>query len=227
MAEDFEGCDLIDNTGEKVGAIDRSYVDDSGTPRFLAVSTGTLLHKHHLVPAESAETIDGAVRVPYTQDAIVESPTMDPGDTLEGDALQEIRQYYRSLDEADFGTAGGKTGTGEADPEAIETVSTIDERNRPANDLPDHEIEAESAPADFGQVRDLGDVIEIPIVEEVIVKKPVVREVLRVRKSHLSERGIAAADLRKEAVEVVSSGDSMSHVSDDIPVRDEESSDSR
>jgi len=69
------------------------------------------------------------------------------------------------------------------------------------------EIETEEAPADFGKVRDLGDVIEIPIIEEVLVKKQVVREVLRVRKSQLTEMGTAAADLRKETVDVVSTSE--------------------
>jgi len=60
-------------------------------------------------------------------------------------------------------------------------------------------------------VRDLGDVIEVPIVEEEIVKRPVVKEVLRIRKSSTSERQTVQDDVRKEDVEVISEGD--------VPVR--------
>jgi uncharacterized protein (TIGR02271 family) len=61
------------------------------------------------------------------------------------------------------------------------------------------------------QVRDLGDVIEVPIVEEEIVKRPVVKEVLRIRKSSTSEQQTVQDTVRKEDVEVISEGD--------VPVR--------
>ncbi len=56
------------------------------------------------------------------------------------------------------------------------------------------------------QVRDLGDVIEVPIVEEELVKRPVVKEVLRIRKSSTSERQTVQGEVRKEEIEVDEEG---------------------
>jgi stress response protein YsnF len=56
-------------------------------------------------------------------------------------------------------------------------------------------------------VIDKGDVVEIPIVEERLVKQPVVTEVLRVHKTLRTERRTVEADVRKEDVEVEGTGD--------------------
>lgn len=60
--------------------------------------------------------------------------------------------------------------------------------------LPDPEVRR------LGEIRIDGDVVEIPIVEEVLVKRPVVREVIRIRKDVLLERGEVDAVLRREEV---------------------------
>jgi len=57
------------------------------------------------------------------------------------------------------------------------------------------------------QVRDMGDVIEVPIVEEEIVKRPVVKEVLHIRKSSTSEQQTVQGEVRKEEIEVDEEGD--------------------
>lgn len=44
------------------------------------------------------------------------------------------------------------------------------------------------------------DVVEIPLVEEILVKKLVVREIIRVRKDEVIERREVSAKLRKEDV---------------------------
>ena len=51
------------------------------------------------------------------------------------------------------------------------------------------------------------DVVEIPIIEERLVKQPVVTEVVRVRKNAVSDTHEVQADLRKEDVEVETEGD--------------------
>ena len=65
----------------------------------------------------------------------------------------------------------------------------------------------QSAAGERGQVRDLGDVIEVPVIEERMVKTPVVKEVLRIRKRSVTEQRTVSADLRKEDVDVVKEGD--------------------
>jgi len=47
----------------------------------------------------------------------------------------------------------------------------------------------------------------VPIVEEELVKRPVVKEVLRIRKHSVSEGRTVSADVRKEEIEVDTEGD--------------------
>ena len=71
---------------------------------------------------------------------------------------------------------------------------------------------SERAPASarrIGEVRDRGDVIEIPIVEDEVevVRRPVVKEVLRVRKDQVTEQQTIDTTVRKERIEVAQDDD--------------------
>jgi len=71
------------------------------------------------------------------------------------------------------------------------------ERDRDTGDGVNDEEESTTT---VGEVRDLGDVIEIPIVEEEVevIKRPVVKEVLRIRKRRVTEEHTVEADVREE-----------------------------
>lgn len=219
MTDDFDGSDVLDGAGDKIGTVERTYVDDSGSARLIAVKIGMLMAKHRLVPATDASQTSDGVQVPYSKQVIEDSPDVDPGDTLEGASLTEVQTYYQ-LAREEGASAGSQDDSGDdigarsISPEAIAAIAETDQRNRPASDFPQAATD-ENTPAGFGEVRDLGDVIEIPIVEEVLVKKPIVREVLRVRKTHTSEQGTAAADLRRETFEVMPSDEGLVRDQDD------------
>lgn len=200
MIDNFDGQPLLDESGEQIGTVERTYVDDAGNARLLAVKLGHLLGKHRLVPADQARSDDAGVWVPYTVDTISESPHIDTGDMLEGEGLDEVRSYYNSplagtADDAEEQTATTMPSGTEGDTESVRAEAV--------------DIPTEPAPENLGQIRDLGDVIEVPIVEEILVRKPVVREVLRVKKTESIERQIASADLRREDVEVVPSREGL------------------
>src|SRR5437016_2111473 len=98
MIEDYDGLDLLDSAGEKVGSVEHTYVDGDSNIQFVSVRTGALLPKHHVVPVDQAESTDDGLKVPYTKDMIEESPSLDAGDSLESDAIQQIRTYYATGD---------------------------------------------------------------------------------------------------------------------------------
>ena len=56
-------------------------------------------------------------------------------------------------------------------------------------------------------MRDLGDVIEVPIVEEELVKRPVVKEILRIRKHTVTDQQQVDEEPRKDDIEVDREGD--------------------
>jgi Domain of unknown function (DUF2382)/PRC-barrel domain len=206
MNTDYDGSTVFDGADEKVGTVERTYIDDSDTVRFVAVRTGTLFHKHRLIPADTAELREDGLHVPYAKEDIDDGPTIDnPEDTLEGDILSQTREYYGDTPE-DGNVAKGDTAlqangnadTTPADTTARNVVDMADIPRVPAADGATMES--------LSQVRDLGDVIEVPVVEERIVRQPVVREVVRVKKSHFTDASTVAGEVRKESVDVDSDG---------------------
>src|SRR5579884_585599 len=171
--QDFDGRELVASDGTSIGTIERTYDDESGTARFVEVATGPFFaRKHYLVPLNGAEVTDGGVRVPLTKATIEGSPDASSGgDTLTGALLDQVRACYG-------GTSGverpGDQSTAPPDNDggAVPVGDVDDVTERP-------ETTGEAIPRP-GEIRDLGDVVEIPIVEEELVKRPVVREVLRV-----------------------------------------------
>jgi hypothetical protein len=180
MIPDYHGAVVLDAAGERIGTVERSYVDDCGTVKFVEVKIGGFRAKHRLIPSADAQSGHGGLAVPYTKDVIRASPdAASAGDTLEGELLEQVQAYY----------AGSRT-SGD-----VATSTTA--------------APAEDAGRRSGGVRDRGDVIEIPIVEEELVKRPVVKEVLRVRKDQVTEQQTVEANLRKEDVEIAQDGDAM------------------
>jgi len=224
MIRDFDGGTVVDVEGEEIGTVERTYIDEAEVPRYIEVRMGSLFTKHRLIPADDVEPTDDGLRVPYTKELVEESPNARAsGDTLEDVPLEEIQTYYARngvLEEGD--EVDGTASIPVSRPTSASTVETDETRtssetsettqaaavetNTTAN------TEQASEPSDginagsIGEVRDLGDVIEIPIVEEVLVKQPVVREVLRVRKSEITSTTTIADLVRKEDVEIDSDG---------------------
>jgi len=235
MIEDYDGTDVADAAGERIGSVERSYADDQGTVRFIEVKLRGLRAKHRLIPMDIIDRMDDALTVPFAKGVVEESPDASSArDTLEEDTLNQIRAYYESqrqglspavaeaaaipvseskTDTTSSTSAGQeKEGIGDTMRGAVEQVR---EKLPGGSGGEGGQSQAQGDESRQGQdrlrVRDLGDVIEVPIVEEEIVKRPVVKEVLRIRKSSTSERQTVQDDVRKEDVEVISEGD--------VPVR--------
>jgi len=199
MIQDYDGAEVVDACGERIGTVERSYVDDSETARFVAVTIGAFLPKHRLIPLDGAQftsgtlVTSGTLAVPYTIDMIMKSPdASSASDTLEGELLEQVQAYYaRSRESTDVATAGSSE----------QDVAVV-----PAGDVavvPGEVIIPEPA-SDMawraGEVRDRDDVMAIPIVEEEVVM--VKRRVLRVRPGQIIEHNTIP-----ERVEVIQDGD--------------------
>src|SRR2546423_1367612 len=95
MIQDYYGAEGVDARGERIGTVERSYIDDSETARFVAVTIGAFLPKHRLIPLDGAQISSGTLTVPYTKDRIVQSPDASSvSDTLEGELLEQVQAYY-------------------------------------------------------------------------------------------------------------------------------------
>ncbi len=195
MVQDYDGDTVIDATGEEIGTVEQSYVDDAGHVCVVKVKLGRLFAKHRLVPVDDVEPHDGRLRVRYRKQTIEDAPDVDAKDDVVGETLARVRAYY----------AGGR------EPVQQDRLR-VQEREATVRDVGGTEgRDVTAVPADdteeMRRVRDLGDVIEVPIVEEELVKRPVVKEVLRVRKDTVTDRQQVNEELRKEDVDIERTGD--------------------
>ena len=206
MIDDLDGAKVVDATGEQIGTVERSYVDDGGAVQLVAVKLGTLFAKHRLVPVEGAGRGDGVLTIPYAKQLVEDAPEADGEDELDSTILERVRAHYprdrvslRDLRDRD----AASTSAAERAP--------IDERpadreNRAGPALASA-AGSEDAATPASGIRDLGDVIEVPIVEEELVKVPVVKEVLRIRKESVTRPTRVTETLRREELDVQSDGD--------------------
>ncbi len=189
MIEDYNGTTVVDAAGEKIGTVERSYVNDDGVVQVVSVKLGKLFAKHRLVPVDGLQPADDTLQLPYPKALVEAAPEVDADDDLSGAALAQVRRHYATLREvptvlepADDATAGAPV-----------------EGTMPADDHP----RRPSATS----IRDDGEVVEIPIVEEELVKRPVVKEVLRVRKETVTRQQPVETTLRREELVVDDQGD--------------------
>lgn len=211
--DDYDGAQVIDASGDHIGTVDRTYVDNNEIPRLIEVKMGGLLPRHRLIPIDQAEMTDDGLRVPYVKDMIEESPHISRSDSLAGDTLERVRSYYASGDgiednAADEVPVSQEVVSQNAVTEEVPAVAPIGESRTQA---PSPSVVTENggdydagSPMLTGQIRDLGDVIEVPVMEEILVKKTVVKEVLRIKKSELTETQMVSGDIRREDIEVMS-----------------------
>ncbi len=76
MAERFEGMELVDADGARVGRVHSLWLDTAtGAPEFVAVKSG-MLGRTHIVPVAGAQTDGGSrqLRVPYSREQIGAAP---------------------------------------------------------------------------------------------------------------------------------------------------------
>lgn len=209
--DDITGATVYDVDGDEIGRVERVYPDERGGVRFVRVKMGTLLAKHRLVPMDGAQWTDGKLTVPYTRAVIENAPELaDNVDPRSEMVAEDLRGYYGSgrdtaTTSPDSSSAARPVRHSSGQPETDGSTTAAD----PGMSLAQSgETRGEAqGEGDVGQVRDLGDVVEIPVIEERLVKQPVVKEILRVRKHSISDTRDVSAELRKEDVEVETAGD--------------------
>lgn len=114
---DLYGYEVLDSQNHKVGSIDGVWVDDA-TDRleFIALKTGRLFGKNHVLPVEAAEVdaTNRTVRVPYSEDQIKGAPSYATSDELSPDDESQIYDYFgmqRSTQTSPTGYADGSNAS--------------------------------------------------------------------------------------------------------------------
>lgn len=185
--------DVVDTEGNKVGSIENIWVDGATEQlEFVAVKTGRLLGKTHIVPVADAR-IDEAnrqVRVPYREGQIKDAPHIDHDAELSDEDEQRVYDHYgveRSTAPSPTGLAGDAGTTGERRQAARTT-----DRDRGAGG-------ADARPDMTGQDRQ-----NIPLAEEQlrVGKREEEAGRARLRKVVRTEHVSQPVELRREEVRV-------------------------
>ena len=112
-------CEVVDTQGNRLGPVEDIWLDPATEqPEFVAVKTGTLMGRTHLVPVAGAQIDDAnrQLRVPYSEDQIKNAPHF-PGDAELSEQEEEgVYRHYglrRSEAPSPTGLAGGGGTTGQ------------------------------------------------------------------------------------------------------------------
>ena len=179
-------CEVVDAQGNRIGPVQNVWLDPAtDQPEFIAVKTGALRGRTHLVPLADAQLDDAGrqLRVPYRQDQIADAPHFpDDADLSEEDEQGVYRHYGLRRSEAPSATGlaagGGMTGQPQAD------------------------MTSQQQPAPTGQDRE--DQQHLTLAEEQlrVGTRPVEAGRARLRKVVRTERVSEPVELRREQVTV-------------------------
>lgn len=171
---------VLDSRGARVGIVQRCYADASGDIRLIGIDLGLAPNSQRLVPARSIQLAENGLKLAYPREAIDQSPDVVVSNVIGIDLLDQLYTHYDA-----------------GDSEAAEIPAV----------QPVVESVSISPPGNLVQTDD--DVIEIPIYAEEIVKRTVLKEIIRVRKTWVTEQREIEVDLRTEDIEVIEEGDAL------------------
>ena len=97
--ESFDGMEVRDSEGDKVGTVDDVYTDErGGYVRYLAVKTGWIKTKRHMIPVDDVRMEgdggDAYLALPYTQEQLREGPAFDRDDAITREHERGIYSHY-------------------------------------------------------------------------------------------------------------------------------------
>ncbi|AZM54536.1 photosystem reaction center subunit H [Streptomyces sp. WAC 01529] len=108
----LKGLTAYDRTGEKIGSIERVYLDDrSGRPEWVTVKTGLFGMKESFVPLAGARLRGDDLHVTATKEAVKEAPRVDADQHLDPGQEHELYAHY-GLTRPGAATGTGKAATG-------------------------------------------------------------------------------------------------------------------
>ncbi|MET9493640.1 PRC and DUF2382 domain-containing protein [Streptomyces sp. NPDC006552] len=105
------GLTAYDRTGEKIGSVERVYLDDAtGRADWVTVKTGLFGMKESFVPlAGASRGADDSLKVAYTKEAVKDAPRVDADQHLDQTEKQELYAHY-GLSKPTAGPGTGETG---------------------------------------------------------------------------------------------------------------------
>ncbi|GAA3488541.1 MULTISPECIES: PRC and DUF2382 domain-containing protein [Streptomyces] len=111
--EDLSGANVVDAEGNKVGAVQKVYRDDTtGEPEWVTVRTGLFGTKETFVPLAGSTRTDSGLRVPHSKDLIKDAPRIDVDGHLDRSEEGELYRHYGLSGPGDTGRLSGNGAAG-------------------------------------------------------------------------------------------------------------------
>jgi len=187
------GGTAYDADGGKLGTVEHFFVDDrTGTPSWVAVTTGLFGTRTSLVPVQSAALEDGRLVLPVTKDAVRSAPEVGEGGHLSPDDEARLRRHY-GLEVAGTGEPAWTADSSGLTPAGAAPAEDEDEAEAAGRHAAPEAADGAETP-DGGMVRSeeqlrVGTeqvaatrvrVVKYVVTEEVQVTVPIRREEIRV-----------------------------------------------
>jgi uncharacterized protein (TIGR02271 family) len=208
-AYSWEGREVIDKDGERVGVISALYAHlGSESPAWAAVKTGLFGTQETLVPIAGAQPSGEQVRVQVTKEEITDAPRIEPDGEFSQEQELELYRHY--------GFEYPSTAP-EAGPSDARVAATRPEPATGAGDATDEamtrseeEVHVRTARRERGRVR----LRKYVVTEEVRRTIPVRREEVRIEREPITDENVDAALAGPE----ISTGEHEVTLYEEVPV---------
>ena len=197
--------EVVDAEGNRIGAVENLWLDPATEqPEFVAVKTGTVMGRTHLVPVAGAQIDDAThqLRVPYSQDQIKGAPHFPADANLsEQDEEQVYRHYGLRRSEAPSAT-GLATGIGTTEQQ--QTRRTTQQQPAQSGEdqqnltLAEEQLRVDTRPVEAGRAR-LRKVVRTERVSQPVELR---REQVTVERVPANGQEVPANAFQEQAIEV-------------------------
>jgi uncharacterized protein (TIGR02271 family) len=202
------GATVLDLDGDTVGRIGQVYVDPAGAPSWATIRTGFLGSSEPFFPLEGAAFEGKDVRVPFSKDAVANSPRVESDEELSIEHADALVDHYASQGGRVTGGRGDGVPDGDPADSAPDAAMTRSEER----------LHVGTRTAERGRVRLRKHIV----AEQQTITVPVSREEAVLVREPLTEADLAAAvagrELSEEEHEIVLHGEIVMTVKDIVPV---------
>jgi len=193
----WEGREVVDRDGEKVGTIEALYAaEETQRPDWAAVKTGLFGTKLSFVPTAGARPRGEQVEVQFAKDHINEAPRVEPDGELAAEEEAALYRHYgleywepepvAAVPEADVPAPGAAPDTGGRRPVGHDVSGpTTDE----AMTRSEEEVRVRTERRERGRAR----LRKYIVTEQVRQTVPVEREEIRIEREPITDENVDAA----------------------------------
>ena len=201
MEDMYEGYQVNDRDGEKIGKVDDLFVDEDDRTEYVGVKMGFLGMNSTLIPMEicRVDEDDQTIAVAAEKDRVKDGPSFDDDEAITPDFERQVRGHYGldSLGDEDRGRYGRYDSDGDEDHPGVATGDTD------SGEFREHSIDEEGANESESDLED-EDELRVQRTEEELRAGTRERESgkVNVRKRVRTDREQVRVPKRREEVSV-------------------------